>query len=70
MALAVQHNLRSIAFPSISTGAFGYPREEAAAVSSQAIAEFKALDRQLEEVRLVFFSQGDANVFLKNHSFK
>src|SRR5881396_1957475 len=42
LALAVQHNLRSIAFPSISTGAFGYPREEAAAVSSQAIAEFLA----------------------------
>lgn len=70
MALAVQHNLRSIAFPSISTGAFGYPREEAAAVSSQAIAEFIALDRQLEEVRLVFFSQGDAKVFLSNHVFK
>ena len=69
MTLAVQHNLRSIAFPSISTGAFGYPREEAAAVSSQAIAEFIGLDRQLEEVRLVFFSQSDAKVFLKNHGF-
>ena len=70
LALAVQHNLRSIAFPSISTGAFSYPREEAAAVSSEAIAEFLGADRQLEEVRLVFFSQGDAKVFLKNHRFK
>ncbi len=70
LALAVQHNLRSIAFPSISTGAFGYPREEAAAVSSEAIAEFMAADRQLEELRLVFFSQGDAKVFLENHGFK
>ena len=70
LTLAVQHNLRSIAFPSISTGAFRYPREEAAAVSSEAIAEFLAVDRQLEEVRLVFFSQGDTEVFLKNHGFK
>jgi O-acetyl-ADP-ribose deacetylase (regulator of RNase III) len=69
LALAVQHNLRSIAFPSISTGAFAYPRDEAAAVSSQAIAEFMAADRQLEEIRLVFFSQADAKVFLKNHAF-
>jgi len=69
LTLAVQHNLRSIAFPSISTGAFAYPREEAAAVSSKAIADFLAVDRQLEEVRLVFFSQGDAKVFLKNHLF-
>jgi len=32
LALCVEHNLSSIAFPSISTGAFHYPREEAAAV--------------------------------------
>jgi O-acetyl-ADP-ribose deacetylase (regulator of RNase III) len=70
LALAVQHNLRSIAFPSISTGAFRYPREEAAAVASQAIAEFLSSDRQLEEVRLVFFSLADAKVFLSNHGFK
>ena len=69
LALAVQHNLRSIAFPSVSTGAFGYPREQAASVSSKAIAEFLAADRQLEEVRLVFFLQRDAKVFLRNHGF-
>jgi len=70
LCLAVQHNLRSIAFPSISTGAFGYPREEAAAVSSRAIQDFAEADRQLEEIRLVFFSAGDANVFLRNHKFE
>jgi O-acetyl-ADP-ribose deacetylase (regulator of RNase III) len=69
LALAVQHNLRSIAFPSISTGAFAYPREEAAAVSSRALAEFLSADRQVAEVRLVFYSLGDANVFLRNQEF-
>jgi O-acetyl-ADP-ribose deacetylase (regulator of RNase III) len=67
--LAGQHNLHSIAFPSISTGAYGYPREEAALVSSRAIASFLSTDRLLEEVRLVFYEDGDANVFLKNHGF-
>lgn len=69
LALAVEHNLASIAFPSISTGAFSYPREEAAAVSSKAIAEFLSSDRQLQDVRLVFFGQSDAQVFLRNHKF-
>ena len=69
LTLAVEHDLRTIAFPSISTGAFGYPREEAALVSSEAIASFLSTDKLLKEVRLVFYKPGDANVFLKNHGF-
>ena len=69
LALAVEHDLRTIAFPSISTGAYGYPREEAALVSSEAIASFLSTDRLLKEVRLVFYKSGDANVFLKHHGF-
>ena len=69
LTLAVEHDLRTIAFPSISTGAFGYPREEAALVSSEAIASFLSTDKFLKEVRLVFYQGGDANVFLKNHGF-
>ncbi len=69
LALAVEHSIKTIAIPSISTGAYGYPREEAALVASEAIGGFLAGDRLLEEVRLVFYTQGDANVFLKNHRF-
>jgi O-acetyl-ADP-ribose deacetylase (regulator of RNase III) len=69
LTLAGQHDLQTIAFPSISTGAYGYPREEAALVSSQAIASVLSTDRLLKEVRLVFYKDGDANVFLKNHGF-
>ena len=61
--------LATVAFPFISTGAFGYPREEAAAVSSRAVAEFLRGDETLSEVRLVFFSEGDLRVFLSNHKF-
>ena len=69
LALAVQHGLSSIAFPSISIGAFGYPRAEAAAVSSLAIADFLANCDFMKEVRLVFFLPDDAKTFLKNHNF-
>lgn len=69
LALGVKHRLKTIAFPSISTGAFNYPRDEAAAVSSRAIAEFLATDNQITEVRLVFFRSADTAAFLKNHRF-
>jgi O-acetyl-ADP-ribose deacetylase (regulator of RNase III) len=69
LQLAVNQSLTSIAFPAISTGVFGYPTSEAAAVSSAAVAEFLATDQTLREVRLVFFQQRDAAAFLENHTF-
>jgi len=58
-----------VAFPSISTGVYGYPKEEAAAVASRSIAESLNGDETIREVRLVFFSTGDMNVFLRHHQF-
>ena len=70
LLLARQHQVSSLAFPSISTGAFGYPKSEAAKISSQAIREFLTADQQLEQVRLVFFQQTDARVFLEHQEFE
>jgi O-acetyl-ADP-ribose deacetylase (regulator of RNase III) len=69
LALAAARGLRTVAFPSVSTGAFSYPREAAAAVSSAAIAESLKADESVREVRLVFFSRGDMDVFLRHHKF-
>jgi O-acetyl-ADP-ribose deacetylase (regulator of RNase III) len=69
LVLASEHRIDSIAFPSISTGAYGYPRHEAAAISSQAIRNFLSADQVIKEVRLVFFQQSDAGAFLKNQKF-
>jgi O-acetyl-ADP-ribose deacetylase len=70
LALAGEHSLGSIAFPSISTGAFGYPKHEAAAIASRAIREFLVLDEAITTVLLVFFGQGDARTFLKHQQFE
>ncbi len=70
LRLARQYAISSIAFPSISTGAYGYPKPEAAAISSQAIKDFLATDNQIREVRLVFFQPGDARVFLQYQKFE
>ena len=69
LTLAVEKNLTSIAFPAISTGVYGYPLPEAAEVASKTIENFLATDRQLKEVRLVFFQARDAEVFLANQKF-
>jgi O-acetyl-ADP-ribose deacetylase (regulator of RNase III) len=69
LLLAVQHQLSSIAFPSISTGAFGYPKTEAAKIASATIKTFLDGDRKIQEVRLVFFQQSDARVFRQCQEF-
>jgi len=69
LTLAVEKNLTSVAFPAISTGVYGYPREAAAEVASRTIENFLATDRQLKEVRLVFFQAGDAEAFLEHQKF-
>ena len=69
LTLAVEKNLTSIAFPAISTGVFGYPQAEAANIASTTIENFLSTDHQLKEVRLVFFQERDAEVFLENQKF-
>jgi O-acetyl-ADP-ribose deacetylase (regulator of RNase III) len=69
LRLAAEHSLKKLAFPSISTGVYEYPKEEAAKVSSIAIESFLALDDTITEVRLVFFKHPDANIFLQYQCF-
>lgn len=69
LTLAVEKNVTSVAFPSIATGVYEYPRAEAAEISSRTIENFLSTDRQLKEVRLVFFQARDAEIFLENQKF-
>src|SRR5262245_63987595 len=69
LGLAIEKGLSTIAFPAISTGIYGYPLDEAANVSSRALEQVLSADQSLQEVRLVFFGAGDAEVFLKHHAF-
>jgi O-acetyl-ADP-ribose deacetylase len=69
LALAADNGLRSIAFPAISTGAFCYPRDQAARVASETIEAFLAGTTAIERVDLVFYEMPDARLFLENHNF-
>lgn len=59
LALADRNALKSLAFPSISTGAFGYPIGAAARVALRAAREGLAAAKGVRLVRFVLFSEGD-----------
>ena len=60
IALAASHGLATIAFPAISTGIYGYPKDEAARVSRAAVELALVAHAAIKEVRLLFFSDADA----------
>ncbi len=55
LLLASRHGLRSIAFPAISTGIFGYPVQAAAQIAVREIRGFAAANPEPSEIRLVAF---------------
>lgn len=63
--VAVENKLKTIAFPSISTGAYGYPKREAAQVVGATVREIIDQNSSIE-IRLVFFSPADAAGFIKH----
>lgn len=64
LEVAVEHHLRSIAFPSISTGAYRYPIAEAAPIALRTVAGFlEQHPGQLDVVRFVLFGARDLAVY-------
>ena len=65
LLLAVSAKIRTLAFPSISTGAYGYPIEQAAAIAVNTCCEFALVHHELSEIRFILFSQKDLDIYLK-----
>ncbi len=63
LGLADEKELTSVAFPSISTGAFGYPQDEAAEVALLAVKEKATELEHVKHVRFVLFSNDDLVTF-------
>ena len=57
LALAAREGVKTIAFPSISTGAFGFPLERAATIAVREIKRFLARNSTIECVTIVSFGQ-------------
>lgn len=64
LAVAAERGWRTVAFPSISTGVYGYPTDAAARVALGAVrAELEARPGRFAEVRMVLFSDADLGTY-------
>lgn len=65
MRLAEEYRIYSIAFPAISTGAFGYPIKEAAEVAFRTITSMPAKLQYVKRIRFVLYTDRDLNIHEK-----
>lgn len=64
--LAAQHGARTVSFPAISTGAYGYPLEEAATIALETIASrLQDPECPVKDVLLVLFDQGTYSTYAR-----
>jgi len=68
LKLAEEYKIESIAFPAISTGAFGYPVEEAAEVAFRAIIEIIPKLQYVKKIRFVLYINSDFDIHEKTFS--
>jgi O-acetyl-ADP-ribose deacetylase len=65
LELALKHKLRSIAFPSISTGVYRFPIERASRIALRVIHDFVVSEDHAPRVMVVCFSEADRAVYQK-----
>lgn len=63
LKLAVENNIKSIAFPSISTGAYGFPIEKAAPIALNEVKKFLEEKDVIKEMIFVLFSEKDFQIY-------
>jgi O-acetyl-ADP-ribose deacetylase (regulator of RNase III) len=62
--IAEDHGIRSVSFPSISTGAYGYPVDKAAAIAVRTVVGALPSCVQLELIRFVLFDIGTCDAYI------
>lgn len=63
LLLAKKYKIKTIAFPAISIGAYGYPKKEAAEIAIKTIKDFIKNDEWFEEIKLVVFSEEGYKIY-------
>ena len=63
LQLAVNNNLRSIAFPAISCGVYGYPIEEAVKVAVDTVLTFLSREESIKKVVFMLFSDAHLHIY-------
>jgi len=63
LKLAVENGIETIAFPNISTGVYGYPKEKAAEIAIRTVTEFLRENDQLQQVYFVCFDEENLQIY-------
>ncbi len=65
LELASQKEITSLAFPNISTGIYGYPKQQAAEIAIKMVSEFLLVKSSLEKVIFVCFDEDNYRIYKK-----
>ena len=65
LELACTHQIRTIAFPNISTGVYGFPKDRAAEIAIEAVHSFPGDPGSLEEIQFVVFDEENHQLYNK-----
>jgi len=63
LKLAVKNNVKSIAFPNISTGVYGFPKDKAAQIAWKTVNDFIASEDNLQEILFVCYNDENYNLY-------
>jgi O-acetyl-ADP-ribose deacetylase len=63
LALAVAHNVTTIAFPNISTGVFGFPKGRAAQIATGVVSDFLKTNRSLQRLIFCCFDEENYKIY-------
>ncbi len=66
LEIASNNGFKSIAFPAISTGIYGYPKKEAALTAYYSVKKFLDINKYPEMVYFVFIDKKDADTFINS----
>ncbi|MHA1377157.1 MAG: O-acetyl-ADP-ribose deacetylase [Candidatus Helarchaeota archaeon] len=64
LKLAVSNQIKTIAFPAISTGAYGFPIWDASLIAINTVKKFLEQNQELDEIIFVQYSQSDLEIYL------
>lgn len=65
LLLANENGIQTIAFPNISTGVYGYPKDQAAEIAVSSVREFRRADKALEEIKFCCFDEENFRLYEK-----
>ena len=65
LRLSLKYDIRTIAFPNISTGIFGFPKEKAVQIAFKAVKEFQETSNKISEIVFVCFDDENYGIYKK-----